>query len=73
MDGAREAAAARLRLAFELFEAGVAMMRQKLARDHPDWTAAQVEARLVGWLRERPGAEHGDAEGRPGSWPRSAA
>jgi hypothetical protein len=65
-----EAAAARLRLAFDLFEAGVEMKRQALRREHPDWTEAEVQARLKEWLRERPGAEFGDAEGRPGSWPR---
>ena len=70
VDSASEAAAARLRLAFELFEAGVAMTRANLRRERPEWTPAQVEARLVEWLRERPGAEHGDAEGRPGHWPR---
>jgi Rv0078B-related antitoxin len=73
VDSASEAAAARLRLAFELFEAGVAMMLAKLRREHPEWTPAQVESRLVEWLRERPGAEHGDAEGRPGHWPRIPA
>jgi hypothetical protein len=25
---------------------------------------------LVAWLRDRPGAEHGDAAGRPIPWPR---
>jgi transposase len=73
VDNASEVAAARLRMAFELFETGLDMMRQKLRREHPEWTEAQVEARLVEWLRERPGAEHGDAEGRPGRWPRATS
>jgi len=73
VDNASEVAAARLRMAFELFETGLYIMRQKLRREHPEWTEAQVEARLVEWLRERPGAEHGDAEGRPGRWPRATS
>jgi hypothetical protein len=35
-DTSNEAAAARLRVALELFETGVEMKRQKLRRDHPD-------------------------------------
>ena len=67
---AREQAAARLRMALDLFETGVEMMRQKLRRDHPDLADHEVEARLGSWLRERPGAEFGDAVGRPAVWPR---
>jgi hypothetical protein len=67
---AREKAAARLRMALDLFETGVEIMRQKLRRDHPDLTDHEVEARLGAWLRERPGAEFGDAVGRPATWPR---
>jgi predicted amidohydrolase len=46
------------------------MMRQRLRREHPHAAEAEIEARIVAWLRERPGAEHGDAAGRPVSWPR---
>jgi len=67
---AREQAAARLRMALDFFETGVEMMRQKLRRDHPDLADHEVEARLGSWLRERPGAEFGDAVGRPATWPR---
>jgi len=44
VDNASEVAAARLRMAFELFETGLDTMRQKLRREHPEWTEAQVEA-----------------------------
>jgi hypothetical protein len=64
------AAARRFRLALELFETGVDMMRQKLRREHPEWSDVEVDAQLAAWLRKRPGAEHGDAEGRPAPWPR---
>ena len=64
-------AARRLRLALELFETGEAMMRERLRREHPELSAAEIEARLLAWLRERPGAEHGDTSGRPVTWPRA--
>jgi hypothetical protein len=66
----RDKAAARLRIALELFVTGVEMMRQKLRRDHPGLSDREVEARLRAWLRERPGAEFGDAVGRRVAWPR---
>jgi hypothetical protein len=72
VSAAREKAAVRLRMALDLFETGLEMMRQKLRRDHPDLADHEVEARLGSWLRERPGAEFGDAVGRPAAWPRRA-
>ena len=68
----REAAesAARLRLAFELFAAGESMKREQIRRDHPGASDEEIERMLREWLSDRPGAEHGDAEGAPGSWPR---
>jgi hypothetical protein len=64
------AAAARLRLAFDLFEAGEAMMRASLRRRNPEASAQWIEAELQRWLLQRPGAEHGDGIGVPGCWPR---
>lgn len=68
-----ERAAEGLRTALALHDAGVEMMRLRLARKHPDADPDEVERRLCAWLRERPGAEHGDAEGRPVPWPRRPA
>lgn len=59
-----EACARRLLVAFDLFEAGVDMHRQTLRRRHPDADDAEIERRLIMWVRERPGAEEGDAAGR---------
>jgi hypothetical protein len=59
-----EDAAARLRLALDLFATGVALMRQNLRRRFPQASDAEIGRRLTAWLGERPGAEHGDAEGR---------
>lgn len=56
-------------MAADLFEAGVALRRQQLRREHPDLPPPQIEALVVLWLRERPGAEHGDVVGRPLPWP----
>ncbi len=67
---ARKKAGARLRMALDLFETGMEMMRRKLRRDHPDLADHEVEARLESWLQERPGAQFGDAAGRPATWPR---
>jgi hypothetical protein len=53
-----------------MFEAGVDLMRQRLRRQHPAETDAQIERRVGTWLHERPGAEHGDAVGRVVAWPR---
>jgi hypothetical protein len=72
VDGRLAGAAHRLRIALELFQAGEEMMRQTLRRRHPDLGETEIEARLVAWLRERPGAELGDAPGRPAAWPRRA-
>lgn len=49
----------------DLFETGVAMMRQNLRRTHPSANEHEIDARLHAWLTERPGARDGDAEGTP--------
>jgi len=63
--------ARRLRVTFELFQAGVDMMRQKIRRENPTLAEAEVDRRLLVWLHTRPGAEHGDGEGVPVEWPRN--
>ena len=65
-----EAVAARLRTAFDLFLAGERMMRKNLKRRYPEATLEEIEHRLRSWMSERPGAEYGDAAGRPVPWPR---
>lgn len=70
-DDSPDAMAARLRTAFDLCALGESMRRAQLRREHPDATDDEVEAMLVAWLETRPGAEHGDAWGRPISWPPS--
>ncbi len=61
-------AAARLRLALDMFTTGEDMVRERMRRVHPDWTERQIEEQIGAWLRERPGAENGDGEGRPVEW-----
>jgi hypothetical protein len=54
-----------MRCAFDLFEAGLDLQRQNLRRRHPAATEEEIHALLEAWLQHRPGAEHGDGEGRP--------
>ncbi len=54
----------KLRVALELHDLGVAMMRENLRRRFPLDTHDQTELRLIEWLQIRPGAELGDAIGR---------
>ena len=70
-DDAPEVLAARLRTALDLSAMGASMRRAQLRRRHPEKTDEEIEALLVTWLETRPGAEHGDACGRPISWPPS--
>ncbi len=70
MEDGRSAEAIRLDLAFDLFETGEAMMRAVLRRRQPEASAGAVEDALRTWLATRPGAEHGDGQGIPGTWPR---
>lgn len=70
MSDSDEGVAARLRTAFDLFLAGERMMRQNLKRRHPEAPIEEIERRLRMWMSERPGAEHGDAAGKPIPWPR---
>ena len=58
-------AARTFRLTLDLFDAGVQLMRQNLRRRNPAADDQAIERQLLSWLRERPGAEHGDAAGRP--------
>ena len=55
----------KLRITLDLAEAGTDVMRENLRRSHPGADDAEVERLLVEWLHERPGAELGDADGRP--------
>lgn len=59
-----EDAAERLRVTFDLHQAGVDLMRQNLRRRYPEESDAKISERVSAWLHTRPGAEHGDAPGR---------
>jgi len=54
---------ARLRDALELHDLGERMLRQRLRRERPQITDAELDDAIRRWLRERPGAENGDAAG----------
>lgn len=70
-DDSPDVMAARLRAAFDLCSLGESMRRAQLRREHPDATDEEIDTALGTWLETRPGAEHGDAWGRPISWPPS--
>lgn len=63
-----ESAGDRLRAALDLFDLSLRMFRHRLVRE--GLQPADVDARVEAWLACRPGAESGDAMGRPRSWPR---
>ncbi|MBL4684562.1 MAG: hypothetical protein JKY37_08240 [Nannocystaceae bacterium] len=63
-------ASQRLQIALELAEMAEQMMRQNLRRANPEASDGEIERLLVAWLHTRPGAEHGDACGRPSAWPK---
>lgn len=65
-----EAIQRRFRQALELYDLAEAMVRQRLRRERPDASDAEIEAGVRAWRHERPGAEHGDGPGRLVPWPR---
>lgn len=61
----------RMRVAFDLFEIGEKLLRQRLRRERPDASEAEIEDTVAGWRTARPGAEIGDAPGHRREWPPS--
>lgn len=59
-----ERAARRLADAIELADLAERMVRARLRREHPELSESELEARVLAWLHDRPGAVEGDAEGR---------
>jgi hypothetical protein len=57
--------AEKLLAALEMFSLGESMMRQKLRRTFPNASEDEIEEKVQAWLAERPGAEYGDAPGKP--------
>jgi hypothetical protein len=66
------AEAARFHEAAELFDVAERMLEMKLRRERPDITEEELDDAVSKWLKRRPGAELGDAEGRPIAWPRKS-
>jgi hypothetical protein len=58
-------AAEKLRTAIEMFGLGESILREKLRRTYPNAAPSEIEQKILEWLARRPGAEHGDAVGRP--------
>lgn len=47
-------AAERLRLAFDMHDFGVRLMRENLRRRYPQGTDTELDRRLTTWLRDKP-------------------
>lgn len=58
----------RLLQALELSELTEAIFRERLKREQPKATASEIEHEVRVWRQRRPGAEFGDAIGRPRMW-----
>jgi Xaa-Pro aminopeptidase len=56
--------------ALELADLAEEMMEQRLRRERPGASDAEVDRALGDWLAERPGAPHGDAWGTVVTLPR---
>ncbi|MEX1365822.1 MAG: hypothetical protein AB1Z98_22025 [Nannocystaceae bacterium] len=69
MDARASSPGGRLAIALELADLAVAMVEQKLRREHPEASPQEIDQRVRQWQHTRPGAEHGDAWGRPIPWP----
>lgn len=58
-------AADSLRTAFDLHDFGMRMQRHHLRRNHPEASEQEIDELMRAWLRDRPDAAGGDAEGTP--------
>ena len=59
-----------MRLGLELVAVADAMRAQRLRRENQTLGEDGIEAVMEAWRGTRPGAEAGDAPGRPAPWPR---
>lgn len=62
-------AARRLQQALEMYDFGIELVRLNLRRAHPEADEREIARLLRDWREHPPGAEAGDAEGRPIEWP----
>ena len=53
---------ARLRVALDMVDAGLELMRCNLRRQHPAASDERIQELLNDWLLQRPGAELGDGD-----------
>ena len=63
-DQSKKIAVEKVRIALEMYGLGESLMRQKLRRQYPSASDADIEARLADWLSHHPGAEVADSPGK---------
>jgi hypothetical protein len=64
MPAATPSVADSFRTTLDLFDTGLALMRQNLRRSHPEAADEEIDRLLRDWLLDRPGAGSGDCPGR---------
>lgn len=55
----------KIRAALDLFERGKRIKEQQLRDEFKDASAREIQIRLADWVRNKPGAVYGDADGQP--------
>ena len=58
----------KFRAALDLYDVGLKLKYQNLRRSQPHASEAEIQEQFRRWLFHPPGAEFGDAPGRPVSW-----
>jgi hypothetical protein len=53
-EAAEEELREKLLLTFDMFEAGLSLMRERLRRENPGLSNEAIEEKLVAWLADRP-------------------
>jgi hypothetical protein len=59
------AAGRRIEEALSLYDSALLMTRERLRRERPHASDAEIDRLVAAWIHEHPGAEDGDGVGRP--------
>ena len=70
MEPAERTPSTGLAIAIDLLEFSLLMRAERHRCEHPEEGVDEVDAVVQAWELDRPGAPHGDADGRSVPWPR---